>query len=315
MTDWPLVSVVITAYNEEEYIAEALESVLEQTYRNVEIVVVDDGSTDATGEVVKAYGDAVQYVWKENGGSASARNRGIRESQGAYVAFLDADDLWRPTKLEIQMQQHAADPTLAWSYTDSYLVGASDETILYRRSQVQSCPDGEVLADLLLGNFIAPSMTVVRSDVLEAVGGFDETPLHRISEDWDLWLRIAEQHRVRFINVPLTCMRQHPSRKTTSMDLEHALESRMAIIDKAVERNPQQLADVHDTARANLLVNIGRKWINREERHKARELLKLAIKRMPTCWRAWIYGFATVLPRPLLRVLGRVRARYRRSNK
>ena len=96
----PLVSVIIPTYNSAGYIEEALESVFEQTLQDFEIIVVDDGSTDGTGEVLRKYGDRIRYIYQENNGPASARNGGIRVARGEYIAFLDADDLWVSTKLE-----------------------------------------------------------------------------------------------------------------------------------------------------------------------------------------------------------------------
>ena len=310
----PTVSVVIPAYNVADLIGATLDSVLEQTYHDFEIIVVDDGSTDSTREVVATYGEPVRYVRKVNGGSASARNRGIQEARGTYVAFLDADDLWRPTKLEVQMQEHLADPALAWSYTDSYLVDAESGTIIFRRSHVRDRPEGDVLDALLKGNFIAPSTTVVEHRVFDEVGVFDESSLHRISEDWDLWMRIAARYPVRFIGTPLVETRQHADRKTETMDLEHALESRLAIIDKAVQRNPDRLAEVYDEARANLLVNIGRKWMNREERNQARQLFMQALCLEPLLAEGWLYAAGSLIPRKLLRLLGAIRRRTRRDN-
>ena len=99
----PLVSVIIPAYNSADFIDEALKSVFDQTYKDLEIIVVDDGSTDDTRAVLEKYGDRVNYHYQDNNGPASARNRGIKLARGKYIAFLDADDLWLPTKLEKQV--------------------------------------------------------------------------------------------------------------------------------------------------------------------------------------------------------------------
>jgi glycosyltransferase involved in cell wall biosynthesis len=109
MRDDPLISTIIPVYNGERYLAEAIESVLAQTYRNIEIIVVDDGSTDGSAEVAKYYGSPVQYYIQTNSGAGAARNRGIGLAQGNFLAFLDADDLWMPDKLELQMASFAGD--------------------------------------------------------------------------------------------------------------------------------------------------------------------------------------------------------------
>lgn len=308
----PTVSVVIPTYNAADLLPDTVESVLNQTYRDFELIVVDDGSTDETPQVMEVYMDDVRYIRKENGGSASARNRGIREAKGQYVALLDADDLWLPEKLECQMEQFEAQPDLAWSYTDWIHVDAETGDTLYQGSQVMDYRGGDVLRPLLVRLFIPPSTEVIRRDVFEEVGTYDESELHRISEDWEFTLRVAERYPVGYVDRPLAKRRHHPDKKTATMDLDHAFKSRRAIIEKTVRRNPDRLASVHDSALANLHTRIGSKWLNREERGRARDLFGTAIRHDPTFWRAWMYGVAAFLPRTLLRVLGRLRAAFRR---
>lgn len=303
----PTVSVIVPVYNTADLIETTLESVLKQTYQDFEVVVVDDGSTDGTGDIVKDYDESVRYIRKENGGTASARNRGIREARGDYVALLDADDRWRPTKLDRQMKEHAEAPDLIWSYTDSYLVDADSGEIILRKTQVKNRTGGDVLEGLLKGNFIAPSTVIIKRSVFEKVGTFDESALYHSAEDWELWMKIAARYPVRFVNEPLVETRQHTRRKTKTMDLDHALKERLTIINDAVERNPARLAAAHDEARANLYVNFGRKWLDREERGRARKLFVKALQYDPTCWEAMVYGAATILPRSILRSLGVMR--------
>jgi len=303
----PVVSIVIPAYNAKDWIDQAIQSALGQSYDNFEIVVVDDGSTDDTSTVVQQYGDPVRYVWKENGGSASARNRGIAEAQGTYIAFLDADDVWHPTKLARQMGLHNRNASLVWSYTDVELIDARSGALIHRKSAVRDHPEGDVLGQLITGNFIVASTVLVHRRVFDEVGQFDESSLHRISEDWDMWLRIAAQYPVRYIDAPMAQMRQHAGRKTEAMNLEHALSSRKAIIEKAVQRNPERLSGRRDHALANLYVNIGRKWMNREERRRARTLFRRALRHMPSRAEAWAYGVASFLPRSVLEGIGQLR--------
>ena len=111
-TDRPTVSVVIPAYNAEAFVGDAIDSVLAQTFHDFEIIVVDDGSADGTRRVVTAYGDRVRFYQQEQAGASRARNRGIEEAHGEFIAFLDADDLWLPTKLEKQVQAFRNDPSL-----------------------------------------------------------------------------------------------------------------------------------------------------------------------------------------------------------
>lgn len=309
----PAVSVVIGAYNAARWIGAAVESVLRQTWDDFELIVVDDGSTDDTAGIAEGFGAAVRLIRKANGGSATARNAGIRAAQGRYVAFLDADDLWLPQKLEQQMRLLREKPDGAWSYTDAYFFDAETGATLRQAGRQRALPAGDVLEKLLMHNFIPFSSAVVRRDVFDAVGLFDESALHRISEDWDFWLRAAEHYPVGVVCEPLVRMRRRGGEKTATMDLERALESRLSLVARAVARNPERLSDLHGRAVANLCLFIGRKYLAREERAAARRVLGYGLRRAPAAFFCWLFWIATLLPLPVRQLLGRLRAWYRRK--
>src|SRR5436309_14667644 len=119
----PLVSVVIPVYNGERYLADAIQSVLDQTYRNFEVIVVDDGSTDRSAEIAKRFGEAVRYVYRTNGGVCKARNAGIAAARGAYIAFLDQDDLWLHDKLAAQVAYLDSHPEAGAVYCQCQVMG------------------------------------------------------------------------------------------------------------------------------------------------------------------------------------------------
>ncbi len=310
----PTVSVVIAAYNAAETLGETLASVLGQTWRDYEVIVVDDGSTDATAEVAEGYGEAVRLIRKENGGSASARNAGIRAARGRYVAFLDADDLWLPEKLERQMRLHAEQPDLAWSYTDAVFFDDETGEALWQTGRELALPEGDVLRPLFVRNAIAFSSAVVRRSVLLAEGGFDTSALHRISEDWDLWLRLAREEPVGVVRAPLVRKREHRRQKTATMDWRHALKSRLRIAERAAARDPERLTDLHAAAAANLCLSLGRQLLNREARADARAVLWRGLRHRPTSVEAWTFWLATFVPRPALRVLSALRRAVQRLN-
>jgi glycosyltransferase involved in cell wall biosynthesis len=199
----PQVSVIIPAHNAGRTITAALESVFAQTYRDYDVVVVDDGSTDETAARVAEWGDKVLYVRQENRGPASARNEAIRHSSSPHIAFLDADDVWMPRKLERQVAYFARFPetgllhsaTLFGSRPTDTLTGARDATVLTAPEQ----PPASVYCALFHGELVIYTLTVMaRRDVVTALGGFDERrELH--VEDWDLWLRIAAHHPVGYL--------------------------------------------------------------------------------------------------------------------
>ncbi|HUR53680.1 MAG TPA: glycosyltransferase family A protein [Gemmataceae bacterium] len=183
------VSVVIPTYNCGPLVAEAVASVLAQTRPADEVVVVDDGSTDDTGDRVAAFGPPVRYVRKENGGVATARNRGIAEAAGDLIAFLDADDVWHPRKLEVQLAAFAARPALGMLGTGVYDWPAA------AHPPAEVAPPGDPvavpLAELVVRNPFTTSTVVVRREVLLSVGEFDTDQFG--TEDHDLWLRIAQR--------------------------------------------------------------------------------------------------------------------------
>lgn len=180
------VSVVIPSYNSARYVVAAVESVLAQTYRDFEILVVDDGSTDETREVLKRYGDRIRYLYKPNGGVSKARNYGIEKALGKYVAFLDADDLWMPEKLEKQVALLESNADIGLSYTSAITIDENLETKNYVEAEefADACE-----ALLLRMNILILSSSIVRKDVLLQTDGFDSQ--FSTCADKDFWLRLS----------------------------------------------------------------------------------------------------------------------------
>jgi glycosyltransferase involved in cell wall biosynthesis len=196
----PEVSVVIPSYNYGRYIGGALASVLAQTVTNFEVIVVDDQSTDDTLAVVQSYlGDSrVQLHPIEHSGVAAAKNTGIRLGRAPLIAFLDADDRWLPTKLERQLALFEADPELGVGYTRRWLINDHGQRLEYDQPTLYR---GHILEEIFHTNFVCQSSAVVRRDVFEEVGFFDER--YPPVEDYDLWLRIARWFRFDYVDEPL----------------------------------------------------------------------------------------------------------------
>jgi glycosyltransferase involved in cell wall biosynthesis len=314
MDDSPTVSVVITAYNEEQYIGAALDSVVRQTWSDWEVVVVDDGSTDDTKAVVQRYSDPVRYVYQENRGQPPARNRGIRAARGEYIAFLDADDLWHPEKLARQMSRLKANPSAKWCYSDAFFFESASGQVLHAVSQRQSLQEGDIFQALLLGNFILSPTPVVHHEVFEAVGHFNEDPALRNGEDWAMWLRIAERYPVECVFEPLAFIRQHQARMSQGVDLSYALNSRLSILESALARHPALDASLCRRARSNVYYAVGRWALNRQHLAEARRLFGQALRLAPTNRSAWVYLIATLVPQPVRELAGSVRrARWARE--
>lgn len=192
-----MVSTVITSYNKGPYLAEAVNSALLQDYCPHEVLVINDGSTDETQEVAAAFGDRIRYLSQPNRGQANARNWGIRESRGEYIAFLDGDDRWRSGKLSKQMGLFVARPTLGLVYTDR--LKFSGDTIVWSSNRCgHELRRGRVLDWLLSDMFIPFSSVLVRRECLIEAGLFDESV--RVADDYDLWLRFTRLYEIDFID-------------------------------------------------------------------------------------------------------------------
>lgn len=292
----PTVSVVIAAYNAARWTAETLGSVLAQTFRNFEVIVVDDGSTDQTPEVVAGYKDRIRYLRKENAGAASARNVGIRAARGSYIAFVDADDLWLPEKLQLQMDLFSRHPDLAWVYSDAIVFDEESVQEVFRTSDVTKLYAGDILRPLLLFNFIASPTPVIRRDVFDTVGYFDESPGLQSGEDWNMWLRIAAKYRVEFVDRPLARYRRHRAGKSGSGDLKYTFRSRYTIVENAVARDPQRLSDLREQALARVCIGMVGPMVSRGDRRGARLMLGRAARLFPCDFRILLSWLQALLP-------------------
>ena len=205
-----LVSVVIPTYNSSQFLTDAIESVLVQTFKDFEILVIDDGSTDDTKRVIiEKFGGVsqVSYIYKENGGVSSARNFGIEKAKGKYIAFLDADDAWIPEKLEKQISALEKNPEIKACYSSFFLCDKYLNLVGVNQSERKA----DALSDLLfIGNVVAtPSTVIAERELFQQVGGFD-TELSQCA-DWEMWIRLATQTEFIYIDEPLLKYRQHDS--------------------------------------------------------------------------------------------------------
>lgn len=208
------VDVVIPVYNGEKFISDALNSVIGQTYQPDKVIVVDDGSTDRTGEIVAGIGRTspvqIEYIRKENGGPSSARNAGILASTADFIALLDADDVWDERKLELQLavMKGSPVPNVGIVYCDYSLMDESGRDVDERRLRSRRLVRGDIYRRLLKGNIVAgsDSAVLIRRECLDETGFFEESIM---GEDWDLWLRIAKRYGFDFVGSTLVRIRIH----------------------------------------------------------------------------------------------------------
>ena len=231
------VSVVIPAYNAASFVRESIRSAEAQIYPMREIIVVDDGSTDGTSAEVEGFGSArVRLIRKPNGGSASARNLGIRAATGDLIAFLDADDLWLPDKTGRQvarMQETGA----SLVYCGKSWVDDQGRPISNRDPQV-NYPEGDLFLELIRANYISSASCVLAArQSLEEAGGFNESAEFRNGQDYELWLRMARLHRMAAVPQELVLYRRHGGNVTNNRENYYIAAMRaLEVIDGIAER-------------------------------------------------------------------------------
>lgn len=214
----PRVSVIIPTYNRAHLIRQALESALTQTYRDFEIIVADDGSTDHTAEVVAQFGNAVTYTpLPHRGQPAATRNGGLRAAHGEFIAFLDSDDLFFPNKLALQIAAFESHPEVGMVYSNGRFFRDDPNQPTGHVLDGLPTPSGQVFAELLRGNFLAPAVVLIRRSCLDVVDLFDECSDFFAVEDYDLWLRITAQFQVLYVPGEVAAIRRH--RQSISRDV------------------------------------------------------------------------------------------------
>ncbi|MDO4582956.1 MAG: glycosyltransferase family A protein [Planctomycetia bacterium] len=300
------ITTIIPVYNGERYLRECLDSAIAQRHVRQEILVVDDGSNDATGTILEEYesrfdADFFRVLRQANAGHIAARNRAARKARGAWLAFLDADDCWEPEKLLAQKHRIAADVGLI--YTERLNFGDIG-TLPPRQSESQTLYEGDLFHPLLETNFITVSSVLIRKDLFEQLGGFDPEPTG--CEDWDLWLRFSESCSPPWlagcVREPLTRYRWRADAMTRRLEIMH--RGREIALEKAL-KTPRALREVSRKQRRRARASIDQisAWVAMESGQNAA---------------AWYYTLQALRKYPtfyLLRQLGKIVWKTCRKNK
>jgi glycosyltransferase involved in cell wall biosynthesis len=283
----PAVSVVIPAFNAERHIAEALGSVRDQTLRDVEVIVVDDGSRDGTLREVQKFAGKMDLivVAQANAGASAARNAGIVRARGRYCAFLDADDLMLPERLAVQKELLDAQPDLGLVHTD--LMTFDERGTIHQTRRAFSDPCGGMVLDrLLLDNFITTSTVMAWKDRVIEAGMFNVN--RRISHDLELWLRMAARWKVAYIERPLVRYRYLPG--SLSDDKVATARDALDVIVDFWREHPQDRRDrprVYRTSLAKQLAAAGDATLARGSRGGAIAYLMRSLRLNPWNLRSW----------------------------
>ncbi len=286
MASAPHVSIVVTTYNRARLVTAAIDSVLRQSFQDIEIIIVDDGSSDHTAARVAAFAEPIRYIRLEHSGRPSrVRNRGIGVARGSLIAFLDDDDVWRPDKLARQvgfLDQHSA---LGFVYSDlrfQYPDGTLSAPVL-RPHQKET---GALFDRLLSDCFIYPSTVIVRRHLLDRVGLFDEALA--IGEDYDLWLRLARAADAGCIPEPMVTIRRHPSGLSQQSEYS-AYHNAIFILERLAATNALSLRR-HLRVRlalARLHTHVGLTLLKTDEIQQARRHFTRSLRLNPLQRRAW----------------------------
>lgn len=278
MKNSPLVSVIIPAYNHELYIEEALQSVIDQTYKNIEFIIINDGSTDRTAERIEKFikinqDKNIQFVNKQNEGVCKTMNKGLAMATGDYVAFLASDDLWLPDRISIQLEFMEKNKNIGMVFSDAWFFRFNTKTNIkwsdyktgirkYFKNGIQNID----MYTLLLTKPMIPALTVmIRKNVLDVVGFFDA---NLVAEDDEMWLRIAREYPIAYVDVPLALYRMHDGNSSSNTRL--GIKCMVQTISKHLRMEPLNnqpimcFAIVNRLA-FNLLVNRFRKMFIKKD--------------------------------------------------
>jgi glycosyltransferase involved in cell wall biosynthesis len=338
-----MVSVIIPTFNRAAIVRRAIDSALSQTYGNVEVIVVDDGSTDDTRQVVASCGERVRYFYQQNAGVSAARNTGLRNVRGEFVAFLDSDDAWQPWRVEGQIAALTRHPEAGLAWTDMTAVDNDGKIINERHLRVMYAAHRRIRIDeqmrqvetlgalsaavpadlaaaavrigdlsnmILLGNLLHTSTVLVRRAWIEMVGGFDPTFV-RAGEDYEFYVRLCSAGPVIFIDAPSTfyCVGAPDQLTRPAMHLEIA-RNNLRAIEKWVPHSGEHLSLETEAIRSRFADSFA--WLAEAEldagnRIASSRLMLRSIARKPGLDRRMLVLLRSALPRSLTNWLRAIR--------
>ena len=299
----PKISIIMPVLNGERYVADAIESVCRQTYPAYELLVIDDGSTDRTREIVRGFAARLdlKYVHHEtNQGITRSINDGLRRASGDYVTFLDHDDLWLPDFLETQLRHLTEHPDVGMVHSDIQTIDADGKVIEHSvtRERKRIRPSGFVFRHLFNQSMICGNSVMVRKECFERLGLWDESLRWA---DYHMWLRISRHYKIDYVPRVLTAYRQHSSQTTRSDSIEPAAEAPVAV--QAIEKLLKDYPEIRDELgervirrrMASFYFDLAGDSFSKGERRRARWYAQRAVRMWPTNPRYLALYAATLL--------------------
>jgi len=304
----PSVSIIVPTFNRLKYLRRTIESVFQQTFQDWELLIADDGSGAETLAYLRALHDPprVRVLWLSHSGRPSAaRNAALREAQGEYIAFLDSDDVWLPSKLQVQIESLRRHPDRRWGYTRFVLVDDAGIPTAWQRTHSWPVPDGWIFDDLVKSQTViaVPSVVVARA-LMDQVGGFDEDLI--MCEDYDLWLRLAAHSEVDAIDEPCTLVTRHAEHSGSAIT---SFEDCARVFQKVLDADgTAHLHSIVQEKLAEVAYGLASTHAAGGDRGKAVQILLASAR---SCWRYsnWWYGAArAIAPRGVVELARRYRS-------
>ena len=289
------ITVIVPVYNSERWVKDCIDSVLSQTCRPLEIIVVNDGSTDGSLRILESFGDRLVILTQPNSGAAVARNRAADIAKGNWLAFIDSDDVWDGDKLERQMAVLEMHPEAVGVYCNKRFIDASGKVIKESDACETYWPSGQAFLPLLISrtvNGFSPSQAIVKRVNYLDVGGFPEVQRH--AEDWSLWLKLALTDPILYMVDPLVSYRRHPNSVSRDGNGDYGrLESRyrtLLEIEGVLERrlDARQELDLLQYELFQCSMALGYHSRLRGNKHQARVSYLTALQLRPLTWRAYL---------------------------
>ena len=298
INDQPMVkvSIIVPSYNSAQYLPEALESALCQTYQDYEIIVIDDGSTDQTKDIVQGFAadhpEKIRYIYQENKGLAVARNTAIKHARGKFLALLDSDDKWLPERLEYTVKAIESDDAVGLAYCDITYVDEAG-TPLGSPERDSRYLSGNIFEYIFLRkvHIVSPSV-IFRKSCCDQVGGFDENLARLGCEDRDLWLRISQQYKAVYVDKVLALYRV---RKTSmSRKREKMMRARLYVIDKYCPAGGNG-RNLRRKALAKIYHDLGDEYLLERKFNESRKQYAKALTQNPLSFWSWLNILKAVL--------------------
>ncbi|MBF0384965.1 MAG: glycosyltransferase [Candidatus Omnitrophica bacterium] len=273
----PLVSIIIPAYNMADYTVRCVNSLLRQTYKNIEVIVVDDGSRDNTRAKMEEFGGKIKYIYKENGGACSARNRGVKEAKGKYIGFLDCDDMYYPQKVELSVRFLENYLEYGFVFSNVAYIDENDIAIRNHFSWNKRPYHGWIKKKLAVANFIGNPSVIMRRFCLDEIGLYREDIFP--PADWDMWLRLSEKFQAGYIDkvlcayrvVSLGCFR----------NIERSNKEALIVLDSFFQRNKDAGFITRRMAYAEHHLGIAECYFVKEDHENMRKEFGIALRMNP----------------------------------